>query len=93
MLRSAVRPVLALLCIGLGWFLGSGQRAVRAQPAPTEPAVAITAIAAGAGAPPTLYVVRGGDPYECRMSRVPGATILESTAGYVCDPLPLHFSR
>ena len=88
MLRSAVRPLLALVCLGLGWFLGSGQR-VQAQPA--EPQAAITAIAAGAGAPPTLYIVRGGEPYECRMSRVPGATIMESTAGYVCEPLPLHF--
>jgi hypothetical protein len=89
MIRSAVRLVLALVCVGLGFTLGSGQR-VRAQPA-TEAAQPITAITAGAGAPPTLYVVRGGEPFECRMSRVPGATILESTAGYVCEPLPLHF--
>jgi hypothetical protein len=88
MLRSAVRPVLALLCVGFGWYIGSGQR-VRAQP--VEAPSPITAISAGAGAPPTLYIIRGGEPFECRMSRVPGATILESTPGYVCEPLPLHF--
>jgi hypothetical protein len=86
MLRSAVRLVLAVMCVGLGWFVGSGQR-VRAQPA--EALQPITAISSGVGT--NLYVIRGGEPFECKMSRVPGATILESTAGYVCEPLPLHF--
>lgn len=85
MVRAAVRVCVALACVGLGWFFGSGQRA-RAQERPPEPV--ISAISAGTA---TLYVIRNGEPFQCREGRVPGPTLISSSTGWVCEPLALNF--
>lgn len=92
MVRAAIRLCVALACVGLGWSLGASAPA-RAQEHGTQEhgaESAITAIAAGGGA---LYVIRNGEPFQCREGRVPGPTILSAGTGWVCEPVLLHFSR
>ena len=85
MTRTAVRLTLAVACLAAGWLAGSLPR-VRAQDAAAGGVTSIST--AGAG---TLYVVRGGEPYQCHVGQVPGSSLLETTSAWVCDPLPLHY--